>query len=62
MSLGPKLPLKTPRLILRELVKDDIPALIGVTGLFRFLPLVGAPLIYALLWRFGVSPLNQLFR
>ncbi len=38
----------------------DIPALIGIEGLFRFLPLIIAPLIYALLWRFGVSPLNQL--
>lgn len=39
-----------------------IPELIfGITGGLRFLPLVFVPILYGLIWRFIVGPLNNLF-
>lgn len=37
-----------------------IPSIIGLTGNARYLPLFGVPIVYAILWRFIVKPLNDI--
>ena len=38
----------------------DLPTLLGMPSTIRYLPLFIAPIIYAILWRYGVKPLNNL--
>lgn len=37
-----------------------MPETLGFTGGLAYLPLIGAPIVYAILWRFVVKPLNSL--
>lgn len=37
-----------------------IPSIIGLSGNAEYLPLVGVPIVYALLWKFVVDPLNEI--
>ena len=37
-----------------------IPSIIGLTGNAEYLPLIGVPIVYALLWKFVVNPLNDI--
>lgn len=38
----------------------NIPAIIGLSPSLHYLPLIVGPLLYAILWRFVVGPLNEL--
>lgn len=38
----------------------DIPALVGLPPSLTYLPLIGAPILYAICWLFIVNPLNHL--
>lgn len=38
----------------------NIPSLLGIPEALRYVPLVLAPIVYAILWRFIVKPLNEL--
>lgn len=37
-----------------------VPSLTGIPESLTYLPLVAAPIVYAILWRFVVKPLNEL--
>lgn len=37
----------------------QLPSMLGLSGLFGLLPLVGVPVVYALVWRWVVKPLNE---
>jgi hypothetical protein len=37
-----------------------LPSLLGLTGYEKYFPLIGVPIVYAILWRFVVKPLNAL--
>lgn len=37
-----------------------VPSLTGIPQSLTYLPLIAAPIVYALLWRFVVKPLNNL--
>lgn len=38
----------------------QVPAIIGLPSSLFYLPLIGAPILYAILWRLCVKPLNDL--
>lgn len=38
----------------------DLPSQLGLPGYMHYVPLVVAPVLYALLWRYAVKPLNTL--
>jgi|GEM_PF-1947138 len=38
----------------------DLPQLLGLTGIARYLPLIVTPLFYGVLWRFLVKDLNHI--
>jgi len=38
----------------------DIPSIVGLTGNLRYLPLLGAPIVYGVLWWLVIKPLNNL--
>ncbi len=38
----------------------DLPTLMGIPGQFKYLPIIIGPIVYALIWRWLVEPLNQL--
>jgi hypothetical protein len=37
----------------------DVPGILGI-GSYRFVPLVAAPILYAIVWHFLVKPLNHM--
>lgn len=38
----------------------DVPTLLALPAYMHYVPLVAAPIVYALLWRWGVGPINNL--
>lgn len=36
-----------------------LPAILGMPGFLQYMPWFGAPILYGLLWLFGVKPLNK---
>jgi hypothetical protein len=38
----------------------DLPSVMGMQHYLRYAPLVAAPVIYAIIWRFLVKPLNEM--
>jgi len=38
----------------------ELPSLLGFSGWFYYVPLIAAPIVYAIVWRYLVKPLNTL--
>lgn len=38
----------------------ELPSLLGFSGWLYYLPLIAAPIVYAIIWRYLIKPLNTL--